>query len=277
MPEVPGREGRVIAVSQTFGNPGRAGSLGDESVPLPLASRPPRAPDRDPSENRRAVRSPIQLGDQAAPAQAAPATTSRTTWRQAIATVEQVLDRGETDAPTIAQRIGVQLETLYQSLQRCERDDLWKRMTNRRRKPSVDRGRQLNWKATVPLVEQLLDQGVTDAAVIGDTLGILPSGVFNGLKRQDRRDLWARMTNRGATRHSQTFTQSTRRPQKATTSMGEKKRRIGVEVRRVTDPAGSPGVLLQLPPGTSWLVVGAADARRIAAALLDTADELDPR
>jgi hypothetical protein len=58
--------------------------------------------------------------------------------------------------------------------------------------------------------------------------------------------------------------------------MAEKKRRIAVEVRKVTDPAGDPGVLIQLPPGDSWVVLSAADARRIAAALLDTADELDP-
>jgi hypothetical protein len=261
----------VIAVSQTLGNPGRAGSFGVESVPLPLTPGPPRARDRDPSENRRVVRSPIRLAGQE-PGRAQ-TTTPRTTWREAIVTVEQLLDRGETDAPTIAKRIGVKLDTLYQSLQKYGRDDLWKRMTNRARsKPSVAAGRQLSWKATVPVIEQLLDQGVTDAAVIGDTLGILPSGVFNGLKRQNRRDLWARMTNRGASSHRQTFTQSTRRPRKAT--MAEKKRRIAVEVRKVTDPAGDPGVLIQLPPGDSWVVLSAADARRIA--LLDTADELDP-
>lgn len=263
----------MIAVSQTFGNPGRAGSLGVECVPLPLTPGPPRARDRDPSENHRAVRSPIRL---AGPASQATPTQGRTTWRQAIATVEQLLDRGEVDAPTIAKRLGVKLDTLYQSLHQYGRDDLWKRMTNRRRdKPSLARGRQLNWATTVPVIEQLLDQGVTDAAVIADTLGILPSGVFNGLKRQDRRDLWARMTNRGAARHNQTFTQSTRRTRKATTSMAEKKRRIAVEVRKVKDPNGDPGVLIQLPPGDSWVVIGPADARRIAAALLDTADELE--
>jgi hypothetical protein len=58
--------------------------------------------------------------------------------------------------------------------------------------------------------------------------------------------------------------------------MAEKKRRIAIEVRKVTDPAGDPGVLIQLPPGDSWVVLSAADARRVAAALLDTADELDP-
>jgi hypothetical protein len=266
----------VIAVSQSFGNPGRAGSFGVECVPLPLTPGPRNA-EPDLGVNRRAVRSPIQLtGQRSQPVPAAAG--ARTTWRQAIATVEQVLDRGETDAPTIAKRIGVKLDTLYQSLQRYERDDLWKRMTNRARtKPSRSQGRQLDWSKTVPLIEELLDQGVTDAAVIADTLGILPSGVFNGLKRQDRRDLWAQMTNRGAARHTQTFTQSTRRPRKATTSMAEKKRRIAVEVRAVKDPNGDPGVLIQLPPDTSWVVVAAADARRIAGKLLDVADELFER
>jgi hypothetical protein len=56
-----------------------------------------------------------------------------------------------------------------------------------------------------------------------------------------------------------------------------KRERHAVEVRAVKDPQGDPGVLLQLPPDTSWLVTTAADARRIAAALLDVADELDPR
>jgi hypothetical protein len=52
---------------------------------------------------------------------------------------------------------------------------------------------------------------------------------------------------------------------------------MAIQVQVVRDPAGQPGVLLQLPPDTSWITTGAADARRIAAALLDAADELDPR
>lgn len=54
-----------------------------------------------------------------------------------------------------------------------------------------------------------------------------------------------------------------------------KKERHAVMVRAVNDPHGDRSVLLQLPPDTSWITMGAADARRIAAALLDTADELD--
>ena len=48
-----------------------------------------------------------------------------------------------------------------------------------------------------------------------------------------------------------------------------------VQVRKVTDPAGDSSVLLQLPAEASWITFSAADARRIAAALLNTADELD--
>jgi hypothetical protein len=62
-----------------------------------------------------------------------------------------------------------------------------------------------------------------------------------------------------------------------------KKQRHAVEVRVVQDPHGNPGVLLQLPPGTSWLVMDAAGARRIAeqltaeATTCEIATEQDPR
>jgi hypothetical protein len=56
-----------------------------------------------------------------------------------------------------------------------------------------------------------------------------------------------------------------------------KRERLAVTVRAVNDPNGDRSVLLQLPPDMSWITIGADDARRIAAALLNTADELDPR
>lgn len=54
-----------------------------------------------------------------------------------------------------------------------------------------------------------------------------------------------------------------------------KEQRLALYVRTVNDPAGQRSVLLQLPPDTSWITMGAADARRIAAALLNAADVLD--
>jgi hypothetical protein len=50
---------------------------------------------------------------------------------------------------------------------------------------------------------------------------------------------------------------------------------MAIVVRVVTDPDGKRSVLLQLPPEACWITTGAADARRLAAALLETADELD--
>jgi hypothetical protein len=54
-----------------------------------------------------------------------------------------------------------------------------------------------------------------------------------------------------------------------------KRHTVAVMVRIVKDPAGQLSVLLQLPPDTSWITTGADDARRIAATLLNVADELD--
>jgi hypothetical protein len=53
------------------------------------------------------------------------------------------------------------------------------------------------------------------------------------------------------------------------------KRRIAVATQAVLDPAGQPAVLLQLPPETSWVTMAPSDARRIAAALLDAAAEVE--
>jgi hypothetical protein len=50
---------------------------------------------------------------------------------------------------------------------------------------------------------------------------------------------------------------------------------MAIQVRGVVAPDGRPSVLLQLPPETSWITTGADDARRIAAALLNVADEID--
>lgn len=46
-----------------------------------------------------------------------------------------------------------------------------------------------------------------------------------------------------------------------------------LEVRIVTDPEGQPGVLLQFKD--SWLVTSPAGARKVAALLLDVADEVE--
>jgi hypothetical protein len=53
------------------------------------------------------------------------------------------------------------------------------------------------------------------------------------------------------------------------------KRTMAIQVRGVKDPNGDLGVLLQLPPDTSWITTSAGDARRVAAALLNVADEID--
>jgi hypothetical protein len=50
---------------------------------------------------------------------------------------------------------------------------------------------------------------------------------------------------------------------------------MAIQVRGVVAPDGRLSVLLQLPPDTSWITTGADDARRIAAALLNVADEID--
>jgi len=55
----------------------------------------------------------------------------------------------------------------------------------------------------------------------------------------------------------------------------KRKQTLALYVRTVTAPDGDRSVLLQLPPDTSWITMAAADARRIAAALLNAADELD--
>lgn len=46
-----------------------------------------------------------------------------------------------------------------------------------------------------------------------------------------------------------------------------------VEIRAVTDPAGRPAVLLQLPHG--HVLMKPADARRVAGLLTETASELE--
>jgi hypothetical protein len=45
--------------------------------------------------------------------------------------------------------------------------------------------------------------------------------------------------------------------------------KIGVEIRRTTDPEGKPGVLVQFPDG--WIVVPPREARRMAVALWEVA------
>jgi hypothetical protein len=50
---------------------------------------------------------------------------------------------------------------------------------------------------------------------------------------------------------------------------------VELEVRTVTDPAGQTGVLLQFAGG--WLVTSSPNARRIAALILDVANEADQR
>jgi hypothetical protein len=52
---------------------------------------------------------------------------------------------------------------------------------------------------------------------------------------------------------------------------------MAIQVRLVNDPDGRPSVLLQLPPDTSWIATDPASARRIAAALLNVADETDEK
>lgn len=191
----------MIAVSQTLGNPGRAGSFGVESVPLPLGP-PPRKAEPDLGVNRRAVRSPITLCEQPQYVEPRPA-RPRVTWRQAIRTIEQLLGEGVTDAPTIGKRFGVSVDLLYLSLHRYERIDLWKQMTNRTRKPSIATGAQASWAKAIPRIEQLLGQGTTDTATIADHLGIRPAGIYSGLRRYRRLDLWERMTHRWASRSPQ--------------------------------------------------------------------------
>lgn len=48
---------------------------------------------------------------------------------------------------------------------------------------------------------------------------------------------------------------------------------IQIEVRPAPDPAGRPGVLVQLPNG--WVVLQPADARVLAEALIDCATEVE--
>jgi hypothetical protein len=158
----------------------------------------PRSRDRDPSDNaRRRTRSPITLSHQP---QVAPARTARTpvTWSQALATIEEMLDRGEIDAAVITQRFAITMDTLYLTLKRYDRGDLWNRMTNRARaKPRPRTARsQVIWADAVRLIGQLLDQGVTDVPTISDHLGVAPRGIYSSLHRLDRGDLWERMTNR---------------------------------------------------------------------------------
>jgi hypothetical protein len=50
---------------------------------------------------------------------------------------------------------------------------------------------------------------------------------------------------------------------------------MAIQVRGVSDRDGELSVLLQLPPDTSWITTSAGDARRVAAALLNVADEID--
>lgn len=48
---------------------------------------------------------------------------------------------------------------------------------------------------------------------------------------------------------------------------------IAVEIRPARDPAGRPGVLLQLPEG--WVVLQPADARQLAYRLEACANEVE--
>jgi len=185
-------------VSQSFGNPGRAGSFGVEAVPVPLAP-PPRHTEPDLGVNRRAVRSPITLSERPQHGQPSPP-RPKVTWRQAIKTIEQLLGEGVTDAPTIGKCFGVSVDLLYLSLHRYERIDLWKQMTNRARKPSTATGAQTSWAKAIPRIEQLLAQGVTDTPTIAAALGIRPAGIYSGLRRYRRLDLWGTMTNRWTSR-----------------------------------------------------------------------------
>jgi hypothetical protein len=50
---------------------------------------------------------------------------------------------------------------------------------------------------------------------------------------------------------------------------------MAIQVRGVSDRDGELSVLLQLPPDTSWITTSPGDARRVAAALLNVADEID--
>jgi hypothetical protein len=125
------------------------------------------------------------------------------TWAQALVTIGQLLEGGETDAPAIAKRFGIKLDSLYLSLHRYGREDLWQRMTNRARQSSTSHGNQVVWAKAIPVIEKLLDQGATDTAVIAGQLGIRPKGIYSGLRRYRRLDLWERMTARWAGRPQQ--------------------------------------------------------------------------
>jgi hypothetical protein len=185
-------------MSRILGNAGRAGTLGTGGVPLPSDSAQ-RTRDRDPSDNRHHLtRSPISLSEH--PLQVAAAEAGRTpvTWTQALTAIEQMLDRGEVDATVIAERFAIKMETLYRSLRRYDRGDLWERMTNRDRvqpRPRTARS-QVIWADAIRLIGQLLDQGVTDVPTISDHIGVAPRGIYSSLHRLGRGDLWERMTNR---------------------------------------------------------------------------------
>ena len=185
-------------MSRILGNAGRAGTLGTGGVPLP-SDPTPRTRERDPSDNRHhLIRSPISLSEH--PLQVAAARMGRTpvTWTQALTTIEEMLDRGEIDAAVIAERFAITMDTLYLTLKRYDRGDLWNRMTNRARvqpRPRTARS-QVIWADAVRLIGTLLDQGVTDVPTISDHIGVAPRGIYSSLHRLGRGDLWERMTNR---------------------------------------------------------------------------------